>query len=60
MKINKTKLTWILGLIAAVITAVLGYLNSSCTAGKSSLLSADSINVHNLYYSTDKNIGIKP
>lgn len=52
MKINKKTVTWIVGLLAAILTAAVGYMTTSCSASKSAYLQADSVSINRLVFET--------
>ncbi|UPW41733.1 hypothetical protein [Peromfec virus RodF8_8] len=56
VKITKSKLTWIVGLLAAILTAATAYMTSSCSAGRSTMFQADSLYIHNLNYQHQSHI----
>lgn len=58
MKLNKSKLTWILGLISAILVAALGYLNSSCSSSRTVRFEVDSISVNGLQYNFDQHLSV--
>lgn len=57
-KETKSKIVWVVGLLAAILTAVLGYLNTSCTAGRSTAFHADSLYINQLHYEHSTNASV--
>ena len=60
MKVNKTKISWIIGLILTILTAVMGYLNTSCSLLKTSTIEVDSTYIGNMRIHNNFDGKLKP